>query len=110
MTDFILMDNQNVQVAIGLSDAAGNPVTGDVLDAGSVSASFPETSNLTATVSPDQTTVTVTAEGPLVVDDVLTVTGSFNGEALTPATLAFDVDAGAPVNITLTPGTLSRNS
>jgi hypothetical protein len=109
MADTILQDNQNVTVAIGFSDKAGNPVTGTTLDAGSVTATFPETSNLTAVVSADQTSVLVTSEGPLVVGDVLTVTGSLNGAPLTAGTLPFDVTASAPASITLTPGTPVAN-
>jgi hypothetical protein len=109
MADFLLADNQNVDVAVGLVDAAGNAVTGDVLDAGSVTAVFVDGTELTATVSADQTSVNVAALGPLTTDDVLTVTGTLNGVALAPGTLAFDVGTGAPTGITLTPGTPVAN-
>lgn len=108
--DFQLQDNQNVTVAIALADAAGNAVTGDALDAGTVTAVFVDGSELTAEVSADQTSVLVTATGPLTVDDVLTVTGSLNGVALSPGTLAFDVGAGTPTQITLEPGTPETNA
>jgi len=104
MADTILGDAQHLTVTIGLNDTGGNPVTGDVLDAGTVTATFPETTNLTAVVSADQTTVLVTAEGPLVTGDVLTVTGSLAGVALKPGVLPFDVTAGAASAITLTAG------
>ena len=109
MTDFLFADNQHVDVAIALADAAGNPVTGDVLDAGSVTATFVSGVELSAAVSADQSTVTVTALGPLTIDDVLTVTGSLGGVTLSPGTLAFDVGGGAPTKITLTPGTPAAN-
>jgi uncharacterized YccA/Bax inhibitor family protein len=96
-------------VAITLADAAGNPVTGDQLDAGSVTATFVDGTELSATVSADQTSVNVKALGPLTVDDVLTVTGSLNGVALSPGTLAFDVGVGSPASIVLAPGTPVEN-
>ena len=108
--DTPLLDNQNVDVAITLADAAGNPVTGDALDAGSVVATLVDGTALEATVSADQTSVNVKALGPLIVDDVLTVTGTLNGVALSPGTLAFDVGSGAPTQIVLAPGTPVANA
>jgi hypothetical protein len=105
MADFLLADNQNVDVAIVLFDKVGNTVTGTALDAGSVVAAFADSTEVTATVSADQTSVNVRAIGPLTTGDTLTVSGSFNGVALTPGTLAFDVGASAPTSISLTPGT-----
>jgi hypothetical protein len=37
------------------------------------------------------------------------VSANFNGQPLTPATLAFDVLTGPPVAVTLTPGTPVTN-
>lgn len=110
MADFQLLDNQNVTLTLALEDAEGNAVTGDTLDAGSVTATFADGSEFTAVVSADQTTVLVTATGALTIDDVLTVTGSLNSVALTPGTLAFDVDASTATAIGLTPGTPVQNA
>ena len=106
MADFILGDAQHVTLAIAPADSAGNPTA--PFDAGSVTASFPETTNLTAVVSPDQLSVLVTAEGPLVTGDVLTITGTVGG---TPVSVAFpmDVTAGPPATIIVTPGTPTAN-
>jgi hypothetical protein len=107
MSDFILQDDQNVTLAISPVDAAGNPA--GAFDAGSVTATFPETSNLTAVVSADQTSVLVTALGPLTTDDVLTIAGDVNGQSVSVA-FPFDVDASAPTAINVTPGTPETNA
>jgi hypothetical protein len=107
MSDFALQDNQNVTLAIAPVDGAGNPTA--PFDAGSVTATFPEGSNLTAVVSEDQTSVLVTAEGPLVTDDVLTITGTVGGTSVSVA-FPIDVDASAPTSITVTPGTPETNA
>lgn len=110
MADFQITDSQNVDLTLAVADAAGNPVTGDVLDAGSVTATFADGSEWTVTVSADQTTVNVRANGELTVDDVLTVTGSLDGVALTPATMAFDVTTGVATTIGLSAGTPVANA
>ena len=109
MSDFVLTDSQNVDVAISLADAAGNAVSGVSLDAGSVTATLSSGTEFSATVSADQTSVNVRALGPVGTGDVLTVTGSFNGTALTPGTLAFDAVVGPPATVLLTPGTPVAN-
>ena len=109
MADFPITDSQNVTLTLGLTDAAGNAVTGDVLDAGTVTASFADGTEWTVTVSADQTTVNAKANGALTVSDLLTVNGSLNGVALTPGTLAFDVTTGTATAIGLTPGTPAAN-
>jgi hypothetical protein len=108
MADFILGDGQNVDLGIVPGpDAAGNPTAG-AFDAGSVTATLPESTNLIATVSADQTSINVKAEGPLTTDDVLTITGTVNGASVT-VDFPFDVDAEAPTDITVTPGTPVAN-
>ena len=47
MADFLLGDSQNVDVALAFTDAAGNPVTGVTLDAGSVAATFADATEFT---------------------------------------------------------------
>lgn len=106
MTDFILEDDQNVTLAISPVDAAGNPA--GAFDAGSVTATFPESSNLSAVVSADQTSVLVTAEGPLTTDDVLTIAGDVGGQSVSVA-FPFDVTASAPTAISVVAGTPETN-
>lgn len=102
MSDTPLQDNQELTVAITFEDAAGNPVP-DAIDAGTLAASFADGSALSATPSADQTSVLVTALGPLTTDDVLTVTCTVSGVTFS-GTLAFDVGAGPATQMTLTPG------
>ena len=109
MADFPITDSQNVDLTLAVADAAGNPVTGDVLDAGSVTAVFADGTEWTVTVSADQTTVNARANGALTVGDVLTVNGSLNGTALTPATMTFDVTTGVATTIGLSTGTPVAN-
>ena len=109
MADFQITDSQNVTLTLAVADAAGNAVTGDTLDAGSVTAAFADGSEWTVTVSADQTTVNAKANGALTVDDVLTVNGSLAGVALTPATMAFDVTTGVATTIGLTAGSPVAN-
>ena len=108
MSDFLLQDAQHVTLGIAPGpDAAGNPTTAP-FDAGSVTATFPETSNLTAVVSDDQTSVLVTALGPVVTDDVLTISGTVGGASVS-VLFPIDVTAGPPASITVTPGTPESN-
>ena len=109
MADFQITDSQNVDLTLAVADSAGNPVTGDVLDAGTVLPTFADGSEWTVTVSADQTTVNVKANGKLTIDDVLTIPGSLNGVALTPATMAFDVLTGTATTIGVTAGTPAAN-
>jgi len=109
MADFVITDSQNVDLTLAITDAAGNAITGDVLDAGTVTAAFADGTEWTVTVSADQTTVNAKANGALTVSDLLTVNGSLNGVALTPGTLAFDVTTGTATAIGLTPGVPAAN-
>lgn len=109
MPDFVLLDDQNVDVAINVSDDAGNVVQGESLDAGSVTATVSDATSLEATVSADQTSVNVKALGPEVTDVTVTVDGTLNGTALTSGTLAVDVNASPAVAIGLVPGTPVHN-
>ena len=109
MADFPITDSQNVTLTLGLTDAAGNAVTGDVLDAGSVTATFADGTEWTVTVAADQSSVNAKANGALTVGDTLTVAGSLNGVALTPGTMVFDVTTGVATTIGLTAGTPAAN-
>jgi hypothetical protein len=100
-----LQDNQQSIVAIILLDVEGNAVTGDALDAGSVTAVPSDTTVLTATVSADQSSITVAAVGPLNGAETVAVNGSLNGTALTEGVLDVSITASPPVAIGLVPGT-----
>lgn len=108
MSDTPLQDNQDLTVAITFEDAAGNPVP-DAIDAGTLTASFADGSALSATPSADQTSVLVTALGPLTTDDVLTVACTVGGAAFS-GTLAFDVGVGPATQMALTPGAASTEA
>lgn len=103
MSDFVLQNTQNVTATLGAVDALGNPVA-LVPDAGSVVATASDPGALAVSVSPDQLTISIKALGPLIVGDVVTVSASVNGVALTPATVAADVVPSPPVALTLTLG------
>ena len=101
---FPLQSTWNVTLGIAPGpDAAGNP-TSITFDAGSVTATFPETTNLTAVVAADQNSILVTSEGPLVVGDVLSIAATVNGSVIT-ADFPIDVTAGPATSIVVTPGT-----
>jgi hypothetical protein len=102
--DFVLQDDQTNPVAIVALDDAGNAVPGVLLDAGSAAAVVSDPTVLTAVVSPDQSTVQVTAEGPEATGTTVTVNGTLNGAPVT-AVLAIDVTTSPAVGIGLVPGT-----
>lgn len=110
MSDFVLLDDQNVNVAVAILDKAGNP-TGDVFDAGTLTAVAAD-GNVSVTVSADQTSFNVAAVGPLVTAESIAINGSVNGTALPEATFVVNVDADAanPAGIGLTPGTPVANA
>ena len=103
---FGLADNQNVTVTIGFADSVGNVVP-DAIDAGSLTAHINGT-ELTATPSADQTSVLITATGPLTADDTLTVACTVAGAQFS-GTEDFSVGASAPTSLTLTPGAPVNN-
>ena len=106
MADFVIQDNEHVTLTVAPADAAGNP-TG-AFDAGSLTASFPETTNCTAVVSADQLSILVTSEGPLVTGDVLHIAGTVGGAAVADD-FPLDVTASAPTAIVVTPGVPAAN-
>ena len=107
MADFVLQDNQNVDVAIAFVDAAGNPAS---VDPGSVTAVLADGTEFTVTLDAAQTSVNVKALGPVTTGDVLTVSCTVGGTAIaTPGTIAFDVISGPATAVTLTPGTPATN-
>lgn len=108
MTDFVLKSNENVTVAVGAVDSTGTPVT-VTFDPGTVLATVSDAGALSVTVAADELSINVKALGPVTTADVVTVTGSVAGVALTLATLAVDVVPAPAVAITLTPGVVSTN-
>lgn len=109
MTDFILEDDQNVDIAIQVGDEVGNIVAGAALDAGSVTATADSPDDFTITVSEDQSTVNVKSNGELVTDATVTVSGTLVGAPLT-GEIAIDVVDSAPANLVLVPGTPQTNA
>ncbi len=108
MADFVLKSNENVTVSVGAVDSTGTPVT-VTFDPGTGLATVSDAGALSAVVSADELSVVVKALGPLTTADIVTVTGSVSGVALTPATLAVDVVPAPAVAITLTPGVVATN-
>lgn len=116
MADSILQDSQHVTLGIAPGpDALGNPTT-IPFDAGSVTATFADSTELSAVVSGDQTSILVTALGPLTavgVADVLhiagTVTGADGVAVAVSVDFPMDVTAGSPKGVIVTPGTPAAN-
>lgn len=109
MPDFVLADDQNVNVAINLVDDANNVVQGQTLDAGSVTATVSDPAILEVAVAADQTTMNVKALGPEATGVTVTVTGSVAGTALTDGVLTVDVNASGATAIGLVPGAPVHN-
>jgi len=108
MADFVLKNNENVTLTIGAVDGLATPVA-VTFDAGTVLVTVSDPGAVVATVSADETSVNIKALGPVIVGDVITVSGSVQGVALTPANFTVDVQPSAPVAITLTPGLATAN-
>ena len=108
MADVTLNDNQNVEVTIVLTDSSNQAVAG-LIDAGTLVVTFADPAPFTVTDGADTSTFNVKANAITSAANVATVSGDFNGVALTPGTLTFDVVTPPPVNITLTPGTPANN-
>ena len=97
MADIQFSEGQTSTATIELLDADGNVVSGALIDAGTLVASFADgTTSFTLAAGADTSSFSITAVGPAITDDVLTVAGSFNGVALTPATVACDIVAVTP--------------
>jgi len=94
VTTVSLTGNQAADVPVLVGDVNGNPIPGDVLDPGaSVAVADPTVCG--AVLSPDQTSLTVTALDTTS-STTVTVTGTFGGATLTPGTLTVDTTASAP--------------
>lgn len=110
MPDFVLQDDQNVDVAVQLGDDAGNGVNDQDLDAGSVTAVVSDDSVAVAVVSDDQTSVNVKALGPEATGATVTVSGTVDGNPVAnPGVFTFDVTTSPVTTILLTPGTPQHN-
>jgi hypothetical protein len=109
MPDFVLLDDQNVEVAIPILDDAGNVVPGVAADAGTVTAVASDTTVLEVVVSADQSSYNAKALGPEATGVTVTVNASLNGAALAPSTLAFDVNASPATTTGQVPGTPAHN-
>jgi hypothetical protein len=116
MANFQLESGFNVPVAVQVLDQNGAVIEGAVLDAGTGTVTVSDSTVLTASLSSDQSTVTVTTVGPAGTDEVVTVDGSVGGVALT-GTLAIDVvsetpppPVQTPTSLGLVPGTPVANA
>jgi hypothetical protein len=98
---FGLPDNDNSTIEITFEDAAGNVVP-NAIDAGSLTATSSDPASVTVTPAPDQNSVLATADGPLDAAVVVTIACTVSGEAFS-GTVTFDVGAGAPTQLILTP-------
>ena len=107
MSAVTLTGTQTVEVAVAVGDADGNILAGDVLDAGAT-VTVADSTVATAVLSTDQTSVLVTALNTNGSTDV-TVTGNFNGVALTdfggPLVVTTTAAVSPAATIVLTPGT-----
>ena len=104
---FGLVDNQHVTVTIGFDDAAGQPVAATI-DAGSLVVTSSDPASLAVEIGADGASFTCTAEGPLDAAVDVSVACTVNGAAFT-GSITFDVGAGAPTSLVLTPGTPADN-
>jgi len=94
VTTVSLTGNQSAAVPVLVGDVDGNPIPGDVLDPGaSVVVADPTVAG--AVLSPDQTSLTVTALDTTS-STTATVTGTFGGATLTPGVLTVDTTAATP--------------
>lgn len=115
MPDFVLLDDQNVDCAVQIQDDAGNIVTGESLDAGSVTATAAladgsdASATVQVTVSADQSSVNVKALGPPATGVVITPAATLNGSALTGKELVIDVNPSPATQVALVPGTPQHN-
>jgi hypothetical protein len=111
-TPFALGDDENVTVGIAPgTDAAGNATT-EPFDAGSVVATLSDGTELSAVVSADQTSVLITALGPITAlgqNDVLTVVGDVGGRSV-KGVFPINLEAGPPQSVAFTPGTPQANA
>jgi len=94
VTTVDLSGNQSASVPVLVADVNGNPIPGDVLDPGaSVAVADPTVCG--AVLSPDQTSLTVTALDTTA-STTATVSGTFGGATLTPGDLTVNTTASAP--------------
>ena len=103
MADYQLTQGYETVAAVSVDDQNGNAISGDSLDAGSGSVSVSDSTTLSATLSSDQTSVTIESIAGEVTDNVVTISGTVGGTALM-GTLAVDVVAPVPTSLGLTPG------
>ena len=91
MTTVSLAGNDTATVPVLVADVNGNPITGDVLDAGAA-VSVVDPTVASAVLSADGTSLAVTALNTNG-STTATVTGTFGGATLTPGTLTIDTTA-----------------
>ena len=99
---FGLPDNDNSTVTISFTDAAGNVVP-NAIDAGSLTVTSSDPAALTVTIAADQNSFDAKADGPLDAAVVVTAACTVAGAAFS-GTETFNIGAGAPTALVLTPG------
>lgn len=116
MANFQLESGFNVPCAVQVLDQNGSVIDGAVLDASSGSVTVSDSTVLTAVLSSDETTVTVTTVGPAGTGEVVTLVGTVGGVSLT-GTLTLDVvtetpppPVQTPTSLGLVPGTPVANA
>jgi hypothetical protein len=111
MADFQLETGFQVTDTVVVLDQNGAAISGLALDAATGAVAVSDATVLTATLSADQATVDVKTVGPLGTGEVVTITGSVGGVALT-GTQTIDVIAvpQTPTSLGLVPGTPVANA
>lgn len=111
MANFQLQDNQSVVATVDVLDEAGQVVPGAAIDAGTLVASCADAQGNASTAlsftNPSGGTggFTINATGVEASGLVVSVSGSYQAKALTPATLTFDVVASPAGAVGVTLGT-----
>jgi hypothetical protein len=101
MSDTVFSPGQSSTATITLLDTDGNAVSGALIDAGSLVASFADgTTSFTLAPGADTSSFTITANADAVAitDDVLTVNGNFNSVPLTAGSIACDIAVPVPAD------------
>jgi hypothetical protein len=106
---FGIQDNQTSIVELVFEDVDGNPVSGVVIDAGSITVTSSDPAALAATVGADGQSVVATADGALDSDVVVSVTLTVDGAPYSGSE-TFAVGASAPTQLVLVPGTPTTNA
>src|ERR1035438_2974855 len=103
-TPFGIGDNQASDVLFAFKDKVGNTAAAPTIDAGSITATSSDPASLTVVANADLSGVTANAVGALDNDVTVDVTFTVAG-VLWSGSEQFNVGAGAPTTLTLSPQT-----